>query len=259
MITNGNDYINLPNKHHQERYIAVSRLDEATKFKLNEANEFIKSILGGESKWGIRKVATGCAKKYVITTGVNYVANSSKYAITPDFSGAKWFRSAADADTYIRTHDNLFDNPVIVDDDGCLADVGERNTFTDEQLEVLGIKEEMHRARRICIPKSTRDVVYENGHGVCAICGRPVDKKNFTIDHIVPLARGGKNEVSNYQIACSDCNRLKGSRMNDEFINGLATILSAQITDNDVSEESSNMLIRAIVRNKISGIVSYAQ
>lgn len=43
----------------------------------------------------------------------------------------------------------------------------------------------------------------------CAHCGdRNVDR--LTIDHIVPLRRGGTNHMSNLQVLCSICNSIKG-------------------------------------------------
>lgn len=53
----------------------------------------------------------------------------------------------------------------------------------------------------------------------CQLCGRKVRKKqgetNFddeaTVDHIIPLSRGGKHAMANCQTACRACNTLKGA------------------------------------------------
>jgi len=42
----------------------------------------------------------------------------------------------------------------------------------------------------------------------CAICGT---KENLTIDHIIPLRKGGRNIISNIQLLCATCNQKKGS------------------------------------------------
>ncbi len=50
----------------------------------------------------------------------------------------------------------------------------------------------------------------------CAYCG----KKDvpLTIDHIVPVSRGGRGNISNLTLACEACNKGKGSRLLEEFL-----------------------------------------
>ncbi|MDA3904355.1 MAG: HNH endonuclease [Desulfuromusa sp.] len=45
--------------------------------------------------------------------------------------------------------------------------------------------------------------------GVCHYCGHPVAPKDLTLDHIVPLARGGRTTKGNCVPACKDCNNQK--------------------------------------------------
>lgn len=47
----------------------------------------------------------------------------------------------------------------------------------------------------------------------CAICSLPVSDKDKSVDHIVPLSRGGTNEISNMQITHLRCNQKKGNRV----------------------------------------------
>lgn len=56
-----------------------------------------------------------------------------------------------------------------------------------------------------------RDKIFKRDK-VCLKCG--TDKKR-TIDHIVPLVKGGGNEFSNLQTLCQRCNSLKGSDIVD--------------------------------------------
>lgn len=48
----------------------------------------------------------------------------------------------------------------------------------------------------------------------CTYCGAT---KNITVDHIVPLSRGGKHEQANLAPACFSCNSSKGARTLDEW------------------------------------------
>lgn len=60
--------------------------------------------------------------------------------------------------------------------------------------------------------------IYERDNWVCQICGEPVDKYlrwphplSASLDHIVPLSKGGQHVESNVQLAHYRCNTLKGA------------------------------------------------
>lgn len=46
----------------------------------------------------------------------------------------------------------------------------------------------------------------------CLACGR---KRRLTIDHVVPVSKGGRNDISNIQPLCFQCNRIKQARIID--------------------------------------------
>jgi len=45
--------------------------------------------------------------------------------------------------------------------------------------------------------------------GICYYCGRNVGRENLTMDHVVPLIRGGKSTKGNIVAACKECNSKK--------------------------------------------------
>ncbi|GAB6183092.1 HNH endonuclease [Thermodesulfovibrio hydrogeniphilus] len=45
--------------------------------------------------------------------------------------------------------------------------------------------------------------------GRCYYCGKSVPPDELTMDHIVPLIRGGKSSKSNIVPACKECNNKK--------------------------------------------------
>ena len=45
--------------------------------------------------------------------------------------------------------------------------------------------------------------------GLCYYCGRIVSPKDLTMDHIVPLARGGRSTKDNLVASCKECNTRK--------------------------------------------------
>ena len=55
---------------------------------------------------------------------------------------------------------------------------------------------------------------------VCLSCLCRSDDRRLTIDHVVPIARGGRNSVFNVQPLCSPCNGVKAASGEDhrEFL-----------------------------------------
>lgn len=45
--------------------------------------------------------------------------------------------------------------------------------------------------------------------GVCHYCGRKVGADKLTLDHVVPVARGGRSNKGNVVPSCEECNRKK--------------------------------------------------
>jgi len=53
--------------------------------------------------------------------------------------------------------------------------------------------------------------------GVCHYCGRPTPPGELTMDHIVPVARGGRTTRGNVVAVCKDCNRKKKQLLPTEW------------------------------------------
>lgn len=47
----------------------------------------------------------------------------------------------------------------------------------------------------------------------CAICNGPISDDAKTIDHIIPLSKGGTNEIDNMQVAHLRCNQKKSNKV----------------------------------------------
>ena len=52
--------------------------------------------------------------------------------------------------------------------------------------------------------------LYGRQEGFCAGCRAHFPFRNLTVDHIVPLARGGSDHIDNLQLLCGACNSTKG-------------------------------------------------
>lgn len=63
----------------------------------------------------------------------------------------------------------------------------------------------------------------------CAICGEFVLYTEFTVDHIIPLAKSGSNDISNLQCTCGVCNRLKQDILPQDLMEKLTKIILYQV------------------------------
>lgn len=66
-------------------------------------------------------------------------------------------------------------------------------------------------ATRKQLSKRTRFEVFKRDGFVCQYCGAHPPQVILHVDHIVPVAEGGGNEVANLITACSACNLGKGA------------------------------------------------
>ncbi len=53
--------------------------------------------------------------------------------------------------------------------------------------------------------------------GRCHHCGKQVPPRELTMDHLVPLARGGRSTKGNVVPACKECNTAKQHRLPFEW------------------------------------------
>lgn len=68
------------------------------------------------------------------------------------------------------------------------------------------IKKEKLKARQL---RKTSWWAKKLSKGTCYYCGRKYPPSELTMDHIVPLIRGGKTTKGNIVTACKECNNKK--------------------------------------------------
>ena len=66
-------------------------------------------------------------------------------------------------------------------------------------------------SKRRTLPKSLRVQVLARDSYRCRMCGRSSDEVALEVDHVVPVASGGTDELSNLATLCRDCNVGKSS------------------------------------------------
>lgn len=82
-------------------------------------------------------------------------------------------------------------------------------TLNDLLAAVAEHQEQAKPTRRTPIPRSVVRQVWDNDGWECQNCG---SHRDLTVDHIVPLAKGGTNDMFNLQTLCGTCNSSKGAR-----------------------------------------------
>ena len=75
-----------------------------------------------------------------------------------------------------------------------------------------GIWDAICRVERGKVSNKMRFAIYERDGYRCKICGRTDREVNLEIDHIKPIAKGGKSTYDNLQTLCVYCNKEKGDK-----------------------------------------------
>jgi len=68
------------------------------------------------------------------------------------------------------------------------------------------------RRRNACVVtsiKSVKEAVFKRDGDRCRFCGSQID---LTVDHIIPVSQGGKDEFGNFQTLCRKCNSSKSNK-----------------------------------------------
>ena len=77
------------------------------------------------------------------------------------------------------------------------------------------------------VPESKRlSDLWTRQAGLCALCDKPMLRNRFeaphgkvwakqraTLDHIVPVSKGGRDDLDNLQLAHARCNKIKGNAL----------------------------------------------
>lgn len=70
------------------------------------------------------------------------------------------------------------------------------------------------KSKRISFSKEVREYIFQRDNHQCQSCGQTT---KLSIDHIISLASGGSNDISNLQTLCSSCNSRKKHYFDSRF------------------------------------------
>jgi len=70
------------------------------------------------------------------------------------------------------------------------------------------------RAQWDAVRKYVAPAVFRRDGKKCVYCG---SERDITVDHVVPIARGGSHEMGNLAACCAECNSSKGDKTVEEW------------------------------------------
>ena len=82
----------------------------------------------------------------------------------------------------------------------------------------------VNKSKRRKFNPDERKIIYAKSKGRCTLCGRFMNFDDFTVDHIVPLSKGGSNNINNLQATCRVCNNIKQDILPQDFIYKISEI-----------------------------------
>ena len=89
-----------------------------------------------------------------------------------------------------------------------------KQDFSYNAFESDNVAKEKQRARDL---RSTPWWRKKISTGLCHYCGLKFNPKELTMDHKIPLARGGSSNKENLVPACKDCNNKKKNLLSVEW------------------------------------------
>lgn len=87
-----------------------------------------------------------------------------------------------------------------------LSDIKQYYLLDPEHTDPTRLKKEREKARKL---KKTQWWLDQVNRGICHFCQQKFPAAQLTLDHLVPLARGGTSQKGNVVSACRTCNRDK--------------------------------------------------
>lgn len=88
------------------------------------------------------------------------------------------------------------------------------------------------------------DRIYQQSEGRCRKCGRPHRRQNhgrtWNVDHVIPRAQGGRDDLANLALSCIPCNSAKSSNMDAyDFAETTANLVAERLRTRSGSRQNA--------------------
>lgn len=187
---------------------------------------------------------------YVICTPMKLYGNDNN--IVSDMKKARSFSSVDDAYNFINNAIDLDEDLHYVIDEN-FSRKKNMNVAKKEDIDPLEVFALSYgdSTERIAIPNHIKTAIFKRQHGICPFCGKKMSVYAYTIDHITPLSRGGTNHPDNLRAAHEDCNKLKGSFLDNELAKNIVAVMCNHIY-NSPNSGATAMMLRSYLRGIIA-------
>lgn len=183
----------------------------------------------GYSQWKRGKIMS-----YVITNGEYYIKYLHKAQITKDIEESYKFETIDSAKEILQAAPNVLKDYYVYNlktQRKCWR------IMTEEELEELRArkaKKKSQKAKSGKIKRKTyspdvKKLLYIKADGRCELCGKKILLEDISIDHRIPLSKGGEDDVSNLACTCDTCNKMKGCILPEDLLDRTSAILTYQM------------------------------
>lgn len=223
----------------------------ATHMKMADAQRAVNRSPDSYMWYRTRTTAKG--NDYVVTTRMKFLSNDD--TTVNDIKKARVFSTPEEAYSHMESVLDYIDRDLRVVIDDKFRHAKQMGKVTTIKNPVPSDKfSGMDSSERVLIPKAIKEQVYRNSGEVCAICGKPLSRFSYSIDHIIPLSRGGTNNIDNLRAVHPTCNKLKGNFTDTEMKKVITNVyenISGEIPSQPFPQISGADLVRGCVRAMI--------
>lgn len=85
------------------------------------------------------------------------------------------------------------------------------------------------KIKRKIYSQDTRKIIYNRAGGRCELCGRKLLLEDATMDHVIPLSKGGIDDVENLACVCFEDNQFKNNILPEDFLERITKIFMYQM------------------------------
>ena len=98
------------------------------------------------------------------------------------------------------------------------------------------------------IRRERRLAIYMRDGLACVWCGSGLEDEGVTLslDHVVPVSKGGLNNSKNLVTSCRKCNSVRGDRSLEDFACAVASYLNNNITAHDIVSHVADCVSRPV-------------